>query len=71
MEPVDTAMVFAAGLGTRMRPVTDTVPKPLVTVAGRTMLDHMLDRLADAGVARAIVNGHHRADQVEAAIAAR
>ena len=61
----DIAMVFAAGLGTRMRPVTDTIPKPLVRVAGRTLLDHMLDRFADAGVSRAIVNVHYRADQIE------
>ncbi len=60
-----TAMVFAAGLGTRMRPVTDTIPKPLVRVAGRTMLDHMLDRLDAAGVRRAVVNVHHRADQIQ------
>lgn len=60
-----TAMVFAAGLGTRMRPVTDTIPKPLVRVAGHTMLDHMLDRLAEAGVSRAVVNVHYRADQIE------
>lgn len=58
-------MVFAAGLGTRMRPVTDTIPKPLVRVAGRTLLDHMLDRFAEAGVSRAIVNVHYRADQIE------
>lgn len=58
-------MVFAAGLGTRMRPVTDAVPKPLVVVAGRTLLDHMLDRLAEAGVERAVVNVHYRADQIE------
>jgi N-acetyl-alpha-D-muramate 1-phosphate uridylyltransferase len=68
---VDTAMVFAAGLGTRMRPITDTLPKPLVKIGGRTMLDHMLDRLAEAGVARAIVNVHHLADQVEAAVVGR
>ena len=54
-------MVFAAGLGTRMRPITDTLPKPLVKIGGRTMLDHMLDRLAEAGVERAIVNVHHLA----------
>lgn len=64
-------MVFAAGLGTRMRPITDTLPKPLVRVAGRTMLDHMLDRLAEGGVARAVVNVHYRADQIEAALAGR
>ena len=62
----DTAMVFAAGLGTRMRPVTDHLPKPLVRIAGRTMLDHMLDRLAAAGVRKAIVNVHYLADQIEA-----
>ncbi len=58
-------MVFAAGLGTRMRPVTDAIPKPLVRIAGRTMLDHMLDRLGEAGVRRAVVNVHYRADQIE------
>ena len=65
-ERPDIAMVFAAGLGTRMRPVTDTLPKPLVQVGRRTLLDHMLDRFAEAGVARAIVNVHYRADQIEA-----
>jgi len=63
--PLDTAMVFAAGLGTRMRPITDRIPKPLVTIGGKTMLDHMLDRLADGGVSRAIVNVHHLPDQIE------
>ena len=65
------AMVFAAGLGSRMRPVTDTLPKPLVRIAGRAMLDHMLDRLADAGVSRAVVNVHHLADQIERHVAGR
>ena len=59
------AMVLAAGVGTRMRPLTDTLPKPLVKVAGRALLDHVLDRLADAGVEAAVVNVHHMADQIE------
>ena len=66
-----TAMVFAAGLGERMRPITDSVPKPLVKVAGRALIDHCLDRLAADGVARAIVNVHWLADQIEAQLAAR
>lgn len=65
------AMVFAAGLGTRMRPITDTLPKPLVKIAGRTMLDHMLDRLAEAGVEQAIVNVHHLPDQIERTLKTR
>jgi MurNAc alpha-1-phosphate uridylyltransferase len=60
------AMVLAAGLGTRMRPLTDTRPKPLVTVAGTALIDHLLDRLAQAGVADAVVNIHHFAEQMEA-----
>ncbi len=68
---VDTAMVMAAGLGTRMRPLTDDRPKALVEVAGRTLLDHTLDRLAEDGVSRAVVNIHHFADQVEAQLAGR
>ena len=60
----EKAMVFAAGLGTRMRPITNTMPKPLVVVAGRTLLDHTLDRLADAGVREAIVNVHYFPDQI-------
>jgi MurNAc alpha-1-phosphate uridylyltransferase len=59
-------MVLAAGLGTRMRPLTETVPKPLVTVAGKALLDHALDRLVEAGVPRAVVNVHWRAEKVRA-----
>lgn len=65
------AMVFAAGFGTRMRPITDTLPKPLVPVAGKALIDHALDRFAQAGLKRAIVNVHYRADQIEAHLAAR
>ena len=57
-------MVLAAGFGTRMRPFTDRMPKPLVRVAGKALLDHVLDRLAEAGVERAVVNVHHFAEQM-------
>jgi MurNAc alpha-1-phosphate uridylyltransferase len=58
-------MVLAAGLGTRMRPLTERMPKALVPVAGRALLDRVLDKLVEAGVTRAVVNVHHFADQVE------
>jgi MurNAc alpha-1-phosphate uridylyltransferase len=58
------AMVLAAGFGVRMRPLTDRMPKPLVQVAGRPLLDHVLDKLADAGVGEAVVNVHYLPDQI-------
>ncbi len=66
-----TAMVLAAGLGTRMRPLTDDRPKALVEVGGRALIDHVLDRLADGGVERAVVNVHWFADRLEEHLASR
>lgn len=68
---IDTAMVLAAGLGTRLRPITDTMPKPLVPIAGKPMIDYVLDALAEAGVEEAVVNVHHLADQMEGHVARR
>jgi N-acetyl-alpha-D-muramate 1-phosphate uridylyltransferase len=66
-----TAMVLAAGLGTRMRPLTDDRPKALVEVQGRALIDHVLDRLVEAGVETAAVNVHWFADRLEAHLAQR
>ena len=70
-DPPRTAMVMAAGLGKRMRPLTATRPKPLVEVAGRTLLDHCIDRLKAGGVEKAVVNVHYLADAVEAHLRTR
>ncbi|WP_339680627.1 nucleotidyltransferase family protein [uncultured Hyphomonas sp.] len=64
-----TAMVLAAGLGTRMRPLTDTCPKPLIEVGGKRLMDRMIEPLIEAGVQRIVVNVHWLADQVEAHVA--
>ncbi len=61
----DTAMVMAAGLGTRMRPLTATRPKPLIEVAGKPLIDHVFDRLRTAGVTNVVVNVHYLADALE------
>ncbi|MCJ2055094.1 nucleotidyltransferase family protein [Methylobacterium sp. J-048] len=68
---VTRAFVLAAGLGKRMRPVTATVPKPLVEVAGKALLDHALDRAAEAGIETAIVNVHYLPDLIEGHLARR
>ncbi|RTL53861.1 MAG: nucleotidyltransferase family protein [Bradyrhizobiaceae bacterium] len=64
-------MVLAAGLGMRMRPLTDHMPKPLVEVAGKPLLDHVLDRLKDAGVTTAVLNVHYLGDQIIEHVASR
>jgi MurNAc alpha-1-phosphate uridylyltransferase len=71
MSAPKTAMVLAAGLGTRMRPLTNDRPKALVEVGGKALIDHMLDRLGEAGVQRAVVNVHHFGDRLEAHLTSR
>lgn len=68
---LDTAMVMAAGLGKRMRPLTATRPKPLVRVLDKALLDHALDRIEAAGIGKAVINVHYLADQIEAHVQAR
>jgi MurNAc alpha-1-phosphate uridylyltransferase len=67
----ETAMIMAAGLGKRMRPLTATKPKPLIEVAGQSLLDHVLERLRSSGVKKVVVNVHYLADSVEAHLASR
>jgi MurNAc alpha-1-phosphate uridylyltransferase len=69
--PFENAMVLAAGLGTRMTPANGTLPKPLVELRGRALIDRVLDRLAEAGIKRAVVNVHHKADLIEAHVKPR
>jgi MurNAc alpha-1-phosphate uridylyltransferase len=64
-------MVLSAGLGTRMAPANGALPKPLVPLAGKALIDHVLDRLAEAGVQRAVLNLHHKAEMMEAHLKAR
>jgi MurNAc alpha-1-phosphate uridylyltransferase len=66
-----SAMVLAAGLGTRMRPLTDTMPKPLLEIEGRSLLDHAIDRLALVGVETVVINTHYKAEMIAAHLAGR
>ncbi len=68
---IESAMVMAAGIGKRMRPLTATRPKPLVRVAGKALIDHSLDRIEAAGVRQVVVNVHYLADALEAHLAAQ
>jgi N-acetyl-alpha-D-muramate 1-phosphate uridylyltransferase len=71
MKKPETAMILAAGLGERMRPLTDKKPKPLVDVAGKPLIGHVLDKLQDAGVEQAVINVHYLADLIEERLGSR
>ncbi len=71
MTAIDKAMVLAAGLGTRMAPASGPLPKPLVKLDGKPLIDRVLDRIALAGIGMAVVNVHHKADQIEAHLKGR
>ena len=68
---IETAMILAAGFGTRMRPITDHMPKPLVPLCGRALIDHAIDRVIEAGVKRVVVNTHYKASMMKAHLEAR
>lgn len=71
MTKIDTAMVLAAGLGLRLRPLTERTPKPLIPVAGKPLIDYVLDRLAGVGVEKAVVNVHWQAEKLRAYLSGR
>ena len=71
MSQINAAMIMGAGLGSRMRPLTTDRPKPLIMVGGRTLIDHSIDRLAQAGVTRVVVNLHYKGEMLRAHLARR